>query len=227
MGDLASGINGGSESHLTGAVGHCEGEPAIAPAVVMDGEGRLLDINDAFSKAVGVEREQAIGLCHPFPWCPVEDVSRCSKFLKRVSGGDEAVADLTTVSWRCGGSPMCLLVLEPVVLGDAPGERVETTDRTRDLEAAVRLIALELARLDEATHALPEPVSQRSCEGLDLLSSREREILTPFLAGRRVSSIAKLLFISPHTVRNHLQSIYRKVGVRSQSELIDKLNGLA
>jgi DNA-binding CsgD family transcriptional regulator len=51
------------------------------------------------------------------------------------------------------------------------------------------------------------------------LSGRERAVLDLFLAGLGVRSIAANLFISPHTVRNHLKKVFRKTGVRSQREL--------
>ena len=59
--------------------------------------------------------------------------------------------------------------------------------------------------------------------GLSLLSPRERQILDLLLSNRRVPQIAKTLRISPHTARNHLKSIYQKLGVHSQHELIDLL----
>jgi DNA-binding CsgD family transcriptional regulator len=207
-------------------------ESVVSPSVVMDAKGRLLDISDEYSEKVGYDRERAIGLCHPFPWCPASEVSRCKSRLALLSSASATEAGVTSMSWSCGsgddehgvaGGSICVAVSQPGMLVGAATVRAETRTRSRDLEAAVHRIALELARLGEAAPVLPTPDSPESCEGLELLSAREWEVLTPFLAGRRVSSIAPLLFISPHTVRNHLQSIYRKVGVRSQSELIDKL----
>ena len=61
---------------------------------------------------------------------------------------------------------------------------------------------------------------------LRTLSEREREILSELAAGSRVPSIATRLFISPHTVRNHLKAIYRKLGVTSQAELVERIRGL-
>jgi two-component system response regulator DevR len=55
------------------------------------------------------------------------------------------------------------------------------------------------------------------------LTSREREILDRLLDGDRVHSIANELFVSQSTVRNHLSSIFKKVGVHSQAELIARL----
>ncbi len=53
------------------------------------------------------------------------------------------------------------------------------------------------------------------------ISRREREIVAHLAAGERVSDIAQTLAISPHTVRNHLKSVYQKLGVHSQGELLD------
>ncbi len=58
------------------------------------------------------------------------------------------------------------------------------------------------------------------------LSPREREILSKLLAGLRVPTIAEKLFISPHTVRNHLKSMYRKLEVSDQNALIQKIRSL-
>lgn len=56
--------------------------------------------------------------------------------------------------------------------------------------------------------------------GLAALSPRERQVLAAFRRQRRVSSISDSLEISPHTVRNHLKSIFQKLGVHSQVELL-------
>ena len=55
------------------------------------------------------------------------------------------------------------------------------------------------------------------------LSQREQEVVRALLESGRVPSIARSLYISPHTVRNHLKSVFRKLGVSSQAELIERL----
>jgi DNA-binding CsgD family transcriptional regulator len=52
------------------------------------------------------------------------------------------------------------------------------------------------------------------------------EILTQILSAHRVPQIAESLHISQHTVRNHLKSIFEKVGVKSQAALIRKVRSL-
>lgn len=53
------------------------------------------------------------------------------------------------------------------------------------------------------------------------LSTREREIVELLLSGARVSTIARNLQLSPHTVRNHLKSVFRKLNVHGQAELFE------
>ncbi|MGH2399499.1 MAG: response regulator [bacterium] len=50
------------------------------------------------------------------------------------------------------------------------------------------------------------------------LSKRETEVVQKVVAGRAVRTIAQELHLSAHTVRNHLKSVYRKLGVHSQAE---------
>jgi len=61
--------------------------------------------------------------------------------------------------------------------------------------------------------------------GLSRLTTRELEIVSRLVSGDRVPSIAKALFLSPSTVRNHLHSIYRKLDIHSQQELIHAFRG--
>jgi DNA-binding CsgD family transcriptional regulator len=58
---------------------------------------------------------------------------------------------------------------------------------------------------------------------LAVLSPREREVLRTFVAGHPVARTASMLKLSPHTVRNHLKNIFRKLGVRSQLELLRRV----
>ena len=74
-----------------------------------------------------------------------------------------------------------------------------------------------LVRVDESVDASAfDPGS-----ALDLLSRRELQIVDGLRRGRRVRGIAADLYLSEHTVRNHLKRIFRKVGVSSQAELVE------
>jgi DNA-binding CsgD family transcriptional regulator len=55
------------------------------------------------------------------------------------------------------------------------------------------------------------------------LSGRERELVALVVAGLETSAIAKRLFISSHTVQDHLKSVFDKVGIHSRRELLARL----
>jgi two-component system response regulator DesR len=50
------------------------------------------------------------------------------------------------------------------------------------------------------------------------LSEREREVLILIASGRTNREIAAQLFLSPHTVKEHASSLYRKLGVKNRAE---------
>jgi DNA-binding CsgD family transcriptional regulator len=58
-----------------------------------------------------------------------------------------------------------------------------------------------------------------------ILSDREWEIAQGLMAYQRLSQVAGALGISIHTARTHLKSAFRKMQVRSQSELLQVLLG--
>jgi DNA-binding CsgD family transcriptional regulator len=55
------------------------------------------------------------------------------------------------------------------------------------------------------------------------LTPREREVVGALASGDTTSEIAARLFMSQHTVRDHIKSVFDKVGVSSRAELVAKL----
>jgi DNA-binding CsgD family transcriptional regulator len=55
--------------------------------------------------------------------------------------------------------------------------------------------------------------------GSDALTARERDVCDLVAAGATNREVAAALFLSPRTVEHHLRIAYRKLGVRSRSEL--------
>jgi PAS domain S-box-containing protein len=87
------------------------------------------------------------------------------------------------------------------------------------LNEYVRQAALE-ARAVRTLDALP--ALARLPHGSEL-SARQTEIVARLVAGQRPADIARAMFLSPSTIRNHLATIYRKFGVHSQAELLAAL----
>jgi DNA-binding CsgD family transcriptional regulator len=57
------------------------------------------------------------------------------------------------------------------------------------------------------------------------LSRRERDVVTALLAGLDTRAISARLCISPHTVQDHLKSVFRKSGAHSRRELLARFSG--
>ncbi len=109
-----------------------------------------------------------------------------------------------------------------------PFELEELLDR---VEHAVHQTRLErqlagIVSTMSALERLPDPEAPAADgreELVTLLSPRELEIVEALEQGYRVAEIAEVLNVSPHTVRNHMKSVFRKVGVHSQVELLAEL----
>jgi two-component system response regulator DesR len=55
-----------------------------------------------------------------------------------------------------------------------------------------------------------------------LLTEREREVLDLIAAGSTNREIAKQLYLSPHTVKEHTSALYRKLGARNRAEAVQR-----
>jgi DNA-binding CsgD family transcriptional regulator len=123
---------------------------------------------------------------------------------------------------------MATSLLEPapemVDITEMRSEERRLAERVSRLERQLHRIAqeVEAAGLITIVSALPEP---SAVPGLADLSARQWEVVTRLLRGERVPTIARGMFLSASTVRNHLATIYRKVGVGSQAELLELLHG--
>jgi len=134
--------------------------------------------------------------------------------------------DIEWVPVRCEVSPLCdhnppRFAVAMWVL-DTERDVKSPEQRAARLEDHLWRIALEIA----AAGIGDGPASGEmwwSDPALRELSQRQLEILRRLLWGERVPTIARDLFLSQSTVRNHLSAIYRRLGVHSQAELLARL----
>lgn len=208
------------------------GEPADwrdAPAVVGTADASLLverissDAEELFNLPVSeILGRSLLTLVAP------EAVSRCLTALAEASASQNGVtlhldilSDVKGAPLACEvlilplePSPSCSFVFLPIAQGMQGGQESD------DLSA----ILLRLGRAAEVAQVAREVFrgdSARDIPGLSRLTTRELEIMNRLLGGDRVPSIAKALFLSQSTIRNHLASVFGKLGVSSQQELVD------
>ena len=103
-------------------------------------------------------------------------------------------------------------------------EAADIRARADELERGLRRIADLVRETGVAQPGRPAPHREVPLPEVPGLSKREVQVLGLLLANRRVPAIARQLGVSPHTVRNHLKAVFRKAGVHSQTELIERFD---
>jgi DNA-binding CsgD family transcriptional regulator len=130
--------------------------------------------------------------------------------------------------------------LADVVLADGdclPGEirPVVTLGGTDDDVAGVLSRHASASQIDAAIRAVSAGLIVRGLEAVDagfgamhetdghaLLTPRELEVLTALAEGLTNKAIARRLNISLHTVKFHVESLFRKLGARTRTEAVAK-----
>jgi DNA-binding CsgD family transcriptional regulator len=77
-----------------------------------------------------------------------------------------------------------------------------------------RMIVEKFSALRQGTRSPP-----RSSD-IDILTGRERDVLRLICEGRSDSEMSETLHLSQNTVRNHIASLYRKIGVNRRSAAV-------
>ena len=92
-----------------------------------------------------------------------------------------------------------------------------------ELAAAIRAVddGHDLYDTDDLDALLAEYRSPRLSSAAETITDREREVLQCLVRGiSRTDGLAEELFISQKTVKNHLASIYEKLGVNDRAQAV-------
>jgi PAS domain S-box-containing protein len=191
---------------------------------------RFVDANDAFLTVMGYGTEEVIGRT-------ADDLRLWSDTDRRRSF-EADLADTGSVRGfeakfrpKGGGEIDCLVSAETVTINDercilaAFQDITERKRSERELAAAIEAamadtawfsqgVMEKLARLRQASGPASSSVK------LDDLTKREREIVALICSGAGDAEISEQLSLSPHTVRNHVASLYKKLGVNRRSAVV-------
>ena len=82
--------------------------------------------------------------------------------------------------------------------------------------------APEIARLAQMVGAGMEVFQDSSDPSAPSLTDRESEILALIASGATNREIASTLYLSPHTVKEHTSTLYRKLGARNRTDAVQR-----
>lgn len=120
-------------------------------------------------------------------------------------------AELAEVAGHWESHGYLLHAAETFALAAEQAKRDGAAREASGLQARSRVLA------ERTEGAATAPL--RIGDTVEPLTAREREIAALAARGTPSNEIARLLFLSPRTVNNHLQSAYNKLGIRSRTEL--------
>lgn len=209
-------------------------------AFVTDGRGYREFANQSLNRLVGGDARRPLESTKPPVFLPPDLHGRYRRYLNN-SVHDRIRNDTIALDWEIldARGRRRSVILRLLSLGNgtnrgtlwllAPGGSDEhfessTEIRRRLLEQSVRRMIDDVQQLGALVVRDATTLLHNDAD-VDRLSERERDVLFCLLEGHRVAAVADTLCVSPHTVRNHLKSIFRKLDVHSQAELIEKIRG--
>lgn len=211
------------------------------PVFAHDSEARRIYSNPAFDQLVGYPGSELMGRKPPHPYWEKRAEGRmleaCQATLdgrlrglgiRSVGGTFRSAAGRVFDVLVSGGEvrdrgeliAMVLFVFEIPSEGAAESSILVGLDSIL-VELRQQTTMLE-ARPLSPSHGEP----RLSLPGWERLTARERQVARWIGDGARVTTIARELGVSAHTVRNHLKSVFRKTGMRSQEDLVLALQRL-
>jgi NarL family two-component system response regulator LiaR len=182
-------------------------------------------------------REGLEALLEPFPDLQVvggaetgrEGIGVCRRLkpdvvlMDLVMPGMDGVEATRTIREQCPGVQVLALtsfkddrLVRGVVEAGAVGFLLKNI-KADQLAEAIRAASRGEFTIDpEANRMLLEAI-QHPSPSAEILTEREREVLSLVVLGHSNSAIGKQLGISPHTVKNHLRSVYEKLNVSTRT----------
>ncbi len=147
-------------------------------------------------------------------------------------GVEQWLSDLPDGDWDAGKLPSAVLAVGARALRtvESPGEPGEVAV-ARVLSGSGTWVVLHGAALVSSdarrVAVIVEPAHPARISSLLMsaygLTDREKDVTGLVLQGHSTAEIAEKLVVSPHTVQQHLKSVFEKTGVRSRRDLVGKV----
>jgi PAS domain S-box-containing protein len=201
------------------------------PALIYKLDGfKLLEVNEAFKALAGYAEEQVVGrnAAELGLWADkaaqrqfenaVEKTGSVRNLDLQLRAKDHALID-------------CLVSADTVTIHDEPCVLLvmqDITDRKRSQDELIKAIETVMADTSWFSRSVVEKLaalrqtSRPRSAGSDLadLTDREREVLGLICQGQSDPEMSDTLKLSRNTIRNHISSLYHKIGVHRRGAAI-------
>ncbi len=202
--------------------------------LVLDSAGQRTYSNPALNYLVGGNACLPLGTPEPPPYVPLDQRQRYLLALKGTASLLTLEGSGTSSTWIELAAPGRPRVRTKVTISAFTGSHgwrfavwLLTPGPSPHVSGQPALVPEACAGFDGLGAGVDGALAWGPLSAVDSLTRREKDVLQLLLDGRRVSSIARSLYLSPQTVRNHLKAIFRKLGAHSQAELLDRLRPTA
>jgi DNA-binding CsgD family transcriptional regulator len=172
--------------------------PGIPGVIVLDRQGEVLSYTPAAERLLSEVEDLRSGWEMDAPIPVTMAAGALKRALDPVSDADRAIVPRVRIRGRSGR----WLTLHASLTEPTSGRQSETVTVISPSD--------------------PEEVASLNVASFNL-TDREAEIAGLVARGRSTREISSALFISEHTVNNHLRSIFEKVGVNSRREMVQRL----
>jgi len=186
--------------------------------VAINSDLRIIAWNDAATDLLGYTAAEALGRpCHEILcWRDRCGDTVCDPLCPAASPGEpDEVMETRQVLGRSAAGKTLWLSASTIVPPTELRQRCRLVHLIREVSFPPELERLVVERLDGWNPGMPNGDGR-----LDVLTPRERDVLRLLTEGLDGAAIADQLFLSPATVRNHIQHILAKLGVHSRVEAV-------
>ncbi len=201
---------------------------APIPMLVCTRDGwKIMEVNDAFSGTTGFPHEVVVNRSAIDAGLLI-NADAIREISATLEVGDSVRSREITIRTLDGHEIDALLSAEAVSIQDEPCVLFvmqDITQRKRSEEDIVAAIESVMKDTSWFSHMLMEKLAQirhpeKPSTELDMLTAREREVLELICKGMTDAEIAQSLNLSRNTVRNHVASLYSKIGVNRRSAAV-------
>jgi DNA-binding CsgD family transcriptional regulator len=172
---------------------------------VCDRSQRIVAWNDAAERLVGVPRPEAVG-------------KLCWEVIRATDPRGSLVCGSHCFRARLGAHGWPVEPQELDVASDHGRRRVAVDTLTVQDEDALRVV--------HVLHPAAGGAESGPCKGAPRLTPRQLDVLRLLAEGRPAKEIARQLWLSEATVRNHIRAVLRELESHSQLEALSKARRL-